>query len=327
MICRALWLVLFCLCLVPEATALWVDKTFTVMGTVARVRLWHDDAKQAEMAVEAVEREMHRIDAALSPFRPDSELSRVNAHAAKTPIPVSDELFRLLLQANAVSRKTNGAFDVTFSSVGFLYDFRRKKAPDAKTIAQRRPLINYRAIILNPAKQTVAFTHTGMRIDLGGIAKGYAVDRCIQLLRQYGVREALVSAGGDSYALGDNFGKLWRIGIQHPRQQDAVIRVLPVKDTAVSTSGDYERFFIDEHGNRIHHIINPKTGKPVQGIESVTILAPNTTLSDALSTSVFVLGVQKGLTLVESMPNVSAVIVDSQGNVHYSSDLVSKSVP
>jgi thiamine biosynthesis lipoprotein len=278
----------------------------------------------AEAAVRAVEREMRRIDETLSPYKSGSELSRMNQRASAAPYAVSDELFRLLLQSKKISDLTGGAFDVTFSSVGYLYDYRKGIKPDAATLEQHRPLVNYHALLLDPAKQTVRYAKQGVRVDLGGIAKGYAVDRCIAILRQMGVQHALVTAGGDSYALGDNFGKLWRVGIKHPRQKDKLVTVLPVKDLAVSTSGDYERFFMDDKGERIHHILNPKTGRPVHGVQSVTILATNSTLADALSTSVFVLGVQRGMQLVESLPGVSVIVVDDQGQVHYSSDLASR---
>jgi len=162
---------------------------------------------------------------------------------------------------------------------------------------------------------------SGMRIDLGGIAKGYAVDQSIVLLKGLGIKHAMVSAGGDSRLLGDKHGRDWLVGIRHPRKEQVAAIKLPLADIAVSTSGDYERFFISD-GIRHHHIINPKTGDSARELMSVTIIGPKGVMTDALSTTVFVLGVSKGLSLIESLPDYSAIIIDAQFKTHYSSDLM-----
>ncbi len=313
---------------IPVAVADWHRHEFDVMGTRASVELWHEQPERARQAMQAVEAEMRRIDAAMSPWKPDSELSRVNRSAAQVAVPVSVELFTLIATANKFSELTQGAFDITFSSVGYLYDYRAGKRPDVTQIERRLPAVNFRLIeLIRDPQPAIRFQREGMRIDLGGIAKGHAVDRCIELLRGMGITHAYVNAGGDTRVLGDRRGRLWFVAVRHPRDASRQLVTLPISDIALSTSGDYERFFDDEQGVRHHHIINPQTGDSARKSRSVTILAPDSTTADALSTSVFILGAEAGLSLLKSMPDVSAVIVDQDGKVHYTDDLVPRSVP
>ena len=269
---------------------------------------------------------MRRIDQAFSPWIETSELYRVNQHAAKAPQPISAEMLYLLERALFYGHLTQGAFDITFASVGYLYDYRAKQQPTEKQAQALLPAVNFQRIKLNPKAATIAFDHPDVRIDLGGIAKGYAVDRAIAILRNFEVEHATVSAGGDSRVLGDRRGRPWMIGIKKPRslpgdEEPAI--VLPLQDAAVSTSGDYERYFIDpDTGERIHHIINPRTGHSAHGLVSVTVIGRDGIDTDALSTSVFVLGVEKGLALINDLPGFDCVIIDSAGTVHYSQDLI-----
>lgn len=303
------------------ARADWHAREEAIMGTAVRVELWHDDPQAAQAAMAAVMDEMKRIDAAMSPFKPDSELSRINREAADRPVPISREMFGLISRSLEFSRLSDGAFDITFSSVGYLYDYRAHRKPSDKEIARALPGIDYRHLQLDTAAQTIHFARPGVRIDLGGIAKGYAVDNCIALLKARGVTNAIVTAGGDSRLLGDRRGRPWTIGIRDPRQRGDVVAMLPLEDVAISTSGDYERFF-EEGGVRHHHIINPRTGKAAAtGIRSVTIIAEDGLTTEGLTKSVFILGVEKGLRLIESLKGVDAVIVDNAGRVHYSSGL------
>lgn len=299
--------------------AAWVDHKFPVMGTEVQIRFYLEDNNKAFQAKQAVIDEMHRINQSMSPYIETSELSKVNRNSAIKPVKVSKELFKLLKKSKEISNLTNGAFDITFRSVGYLYDYREKRKPTQNELKEKLQAVNYQSLILNENKMTVSFNHQDVKIDLGGIAKGHAVDNSIRILKSYGVKEASVTAGGDTFVLGDNNGKMWNVGIRHPRAESKLVSILPLADTAVSTSGDYERFFI-ENGERIHHILNPKTGQSVNEVQSVTILTDNSTYADALSTSVFVLGVKKGLILVEKLQNVSAIIVDNQGKMFYSSD-------
>ena len=298
------------------------------MGTAIRVELWHDDAAAGSAAIAAVFDEMRRIDALWSPYKPDSELSRVNRDAAQQAVEVSAELIELLAQARAMSERTQGAFDITYASVGYLYDYRHQQRPDDTTVANLLPAIDYRHVIADPERRTVRFTQAGVRIDLGGIAKGYAVDRCSELLRARGIVHATVSAGGDSRMIGSRNvdataqtqARPWMVGVRDPRRDGEFAAVIPLLDSAVSTSGDYERYF-DADGKRFHHIIDPDTGRSANGVRSATIIGPDATTTDALSTSVFVLGVQKGMALIDGMQGFEAIVVDAEGRLLYSRGL------
>ena len=278
--------------------------------------------------------EFNRVDKRMSRYREDSELSEVNRIAASKSILVSSELLTVLEKAQQVSRVSGGAFDMTFSSVGYLYDLRASVQPDQKAIRESLPAINYQNVLLDPTARTVGFKEKGVLIDLGGIAKGYAVDQGIAILKQAGIKHARLSAGGDMYLLGDKRGKPWVVGIKDPRPAENDTRntkedtasefvvALPLADVALSTSGDYERFFIDGAGQRIHHILSPKTGKPAKGIQSVSVIGPDTTTTDGLSTAIFVLGVKEGLALIERLAGIDVIIIDDQHRFHYSTGLM-----
>ena len=298
----------------------WQRREADVMGTRITVELFHTDPLIAEQGIEAVMQEMRRIDAEMSPYLESSELAQINREAYRQPVKTSDELFGLIDRSIGFSELTQGAFDITFASVGFLYDYRRGKRPDQAQLETAAALINYENLVMNAEAHTIRFTRPGVRIDLGGIAKGYAVDRCIQLLQTQGIRNALVTAGGDSRMIGDRWGRPWTIGIRDPRRKDAVVALLPLEDVAVSTSGDYERYF-DDQGVRYHHIIDPHTGDSARELQSVTIIGPDATTTDALSTSVFVLGRERGMQLVNELADIDAILVDSKGRLHYSEGL------
>lgn len=293
------------------------------MGTRITVQLWHPGKAQGEAAVEAVMDEFRRLDRKLSPYVESSELSLANRKASLEPLPVSQEFYRLIETSLEYSELTDGAFDITFASIGHRYDYRKGIRPTDSLIDRSLPLIDYRNIRLNRDKGTVFFENRGMRIDLGGIAKGYAVDRGIQLLQQRGIAHALISAGGDSRLLGDHRGRPWHIGVQAPRDKKRMAAMLPLADSAISTSGDYERFF-ERDGVRYHHIISPETGRSADTLQSVTIIGPNATRTDALSTSVFVLGVEKGMDLINRFEDVDAVIIDRDGELITSQGLAER---
>lgn len=320
------WLIVIALFSLSELSrAEWFSDEQAIMGTSVSVTLWHDDPKVGEKLVGDVMEEMRRIDAALSPYKETSELSKINREAAKAAQPISKELFSLIDKSLSFSRLSEGAFDITFASVGRYYDYRTKARPAEKQRESLLPAINYHHLQLNKAEQSVYFSHPEVYIDLGGIAKGYAVDRASWILIQAGIEHAAISAGGDSRVLGDRRGRPWMIGIKNPRQNkgdDETLIRMPLSDVAVSTSGDYERFFIEDSGERVHHILNPKTGKSANGVVSVTILGNRGVDTDPLSTTVFVLGVEKGLALVNSLPNLDCVIIDRFGKAHYSDGLI-----
>lgn len=304
----------------PAASAEWVGEAIDLMGTRVSVELWHDDPAAGRDLVNLVLDEFRRIDAAMSTYRPESEISRVNASAALHPVPVGTELLDLVARSLELSDASGGAFDITYESVGYLYDFRARRRPSDDEIESRLAAVDWRHVILDPSASTIAFRSEGVRINLGGIAKGYAVERGAEILREQGVRHAVVNAGGDTRVLGDRRGQPWIVGIRHPRLDDEIVTRLPLVDEAISTSGDYERFF-DEDGHRYHHIINPATGRPTEGILSVTVIGPDTTMTDGLATTLFVQGAAAGLTLLERFPGYEAVIVDADGRLFYSAGL------
>ncbi len=302
------------------AQAQWLGDEQAIMGTSIRVELWQEDRAAGEAAIAAVMAEMRRIDRSMSPYIATSELSRINAEAASHPVVISQEMFDLIARSLALSTRTGGAYDITISSVGYLYDYRRHIKPSEADIQRALPGVNYRHITLDRDALTIRFARPGVRIDLGGIAKGHAVDACIALLQQRGIAHALVTAGGDSRIIGDRRGRPWMIGVRDPLHKDAMVAMLPLSESAVSTSGDYERYF-EADGVRYHHILNPKTGHSASEVHSATIIADDATTTDGLSTSVFVLGPEQGMALVESLPGVEAVIVDKKGRLLYSRGL------
>ena len=301
------------------APAGWIQRDDVAMGTAIHVELWADDARASEAAVQAVFDEMHRIDRAWSPHQPASELSRINRDAARRAVPLSEEGFALIERALAFSALTDGAFDISYAAVGRLYNYREGRRPDPATLATARALVGWRGLELDRRARTLRFAREGMCIDLGGFAKGHAVDKAAALLQRRGVRHAFVAAGGDSRVIGDRRGRPWGLAIRDPRGAGHVA-VLPLEDTAVSTSGDYERCFIDA-GERVHHLIDPATGASAAAARSVTVLGPDGLSCEALSKALFVRGPGAGLALLARVPGVDAVIVDAEGALHVSPGL------
>jgi FAD:protein FMN transferase len=304
-----------------DSKADWFKTQQDIMGTGVVVEIWHNDAGMAEQCSKKVFAEMRRIDELMSPYKVDSELAKINQYASEKAVTISDELFELIELSLVFSEKSAGAFDITFASVGSLYNYRQRQKPSDKVISTQLKLIDYRNIKLNKEDKSIQFTQPGVRIDLGGIAKGYAVDNGITIIKKCGIKNGMVSAGGDSRILGDRQGRSWMMGVRHPRKKNDVVVRLPLSNTAISTSGDYERFFIEE-GKRYHHIIKPDTGKSVKETWSATVMADKAVLTDALSTTLFVLGAKEGLKLIDEYKNVDAIIIDSKGKMFYSSGLV-----
>lgn len=312
----------FALCLVVSgacaATPQWHTDTQPIMGTRVHVEVSSDNAQRADEIIAEVIEEMHRVDRTFSPYKEESELSRVNREAGAGWVEISDEMADLLLTSARISELTGGAFDITYASVGRYYDYRKSQAPDDDVVASAIHAIDYRHVEIDGNR--VRFRHPEVYIDLGGIAKGHAVDRGIAILEQHGIEHGSVSAGGDSRIIGDRHGQPWTVGVQHPRDPERMAVLLPLIDTAVSTSGDYERYF-EKDGIRYHHILDPQTGRSADGSWSVTILGDEATFTDALSTSVFVLGPVSGMALVNRLPGVDAIIIDPDGKMTYSDEL------
>ncbi|MFT3930044.1 MAG: FAD:protein FMN transferase [Spongiibacteraceae bacterium] len=303
-----------------SAHAEWYSDKRAIMGTAVSVELWADDDKTAQAAIEAVMQEMTRIDQTMSPYIETSELALINREATQHPVKISAEMMHLLKTSVHYSEVSHGAFDITFASVGYMYDYRNHIKPTDAQIASHLNAIDYRSMQLDDKASTVYFMKPGMRIDLGGIAKGYAVDQGADILLARGIKNAIVTAGGDSRILGDRRGRPWMVGIKNPREENKSAVALPLEDTAISTSGDYERYFMDGE-RRVHHIINPKTGKSATGIRSVSVLAPHGIDTDALTKPLFILGVQRGMEIIDKIPGVDAIVIDDQGQMFYSKNL------
>ena len=307
------------------ARAEWIRREEPIMGTRCAVELWSEDRAAGEASITAVFDEFRRVDRLMSTYKPDSELSLVNAGAAKSPVRVSRELYDLLATSIEYSKLTRGAFDVTYASVGYLYDYRAGVHPDDAAIEKALPGVNWRHLQLLPKKTAVRFKRPGMRVDLGGIGKGHAVDRGIAVLQQRGVQRAMVNAGGDTRIIGDRFGRPWIVGVRDPNSGGPddggkVALRLPLTDTAISTSGDYERYF-EEDGVRYHHILDPQTGRSARKVRSVTILADTATRTDALTKSVFIMGAEAGIAFIDTLTDVDAIAIDPAGKVFYSKGL------
>ncbi|MBU2870795.1 FAD:protein FMN transferase [Colwellia sp. E2M01] len=303
------------------------------MGTRAHLEFWLNENSsdqgfiknekinaKAQGLIKQVIAEMDRLDKSMSPYISTSELSLLNRQASNGAIITSAELFSLLKTAQRISELSDGAFDISYASIGYQYDYRQKIKPAQVAINNALPAINYRGIILDEAERSVKFANDAIKIDLGGIAKGYAIQRCIDILKASNIEFALMSAGGDTVLLGDRKGRPWLVGIKHPRAEDRNAVHIPLSDEAISTSGDYERYFIED-GTRYHHIINPKTGDSAREVVSVSIIGKDPTIVDALSTTVFVKGLVDGMTFIDSLPEYEAIIIDNNQKLHFSKGL------
>src|SRR5262245_18247358 len=288
------------------------------MGARLELSAWAADEHAALAAFDDVFREFDRLEAMMSVWKPDSEVVRLNEAAGVRAVPISAELREVLHTARQVSEWTGGKFDVTFGALSGLWKFDHDQdnhVPDMSAVRARLPLIYYRALEIADDAGTAFLRLKGMRVHLGGIGKGYAVDRGAAILRARGFHDFMIQAGGDLYVAGLKDGKPWRLGIHDPRAPGKIFATLDLSDGTFSTSGDYERFFLKD-GRRYHHIIDPDTGEPAQsGCRSVTIVTDRAVIADGLSTGVFLLGPDKGLGLVERLPNVEAVIVTSSNEV------------
>src|SRR5581483_6489107 len=290
------------------------------MGTRIYVELWDTDANHGEASIDAVMAEMRRIDNLMSHYKPESELSQINQHAADYPVQVDKELFDLIKLSTHYSEITEGAFDITYASVGYLYNYPDHVRPTEAQIKAALPAVNWRNMKFDDARHTVFFEHKGMRIDLGGIGKGYAVDRGIEILQKRGIQHAVVTAGGDTRIIGDHMGRDWLVAIRHPDDPNKVVTRIPLSNAAMSTSGDYERYF-DENGVRYHHIIDPHTGHSARKVRSATIIGPTATQTDGMSKTAFVLGPEKALEIINRMPEYDAVFVGPDGKMYWSNGL------
>jgi thiamine biosynthesis lipoprotein len=297
------------------------------MGSTLTLTAWTGDEPAAKRAFDEVFAEFTRLETLMSTWIAESDVSRVNREAGVRPVAVSADVRDVLNTARQMSEWTNGKFDVTFGALSGLWKFDHDQdgvIPDMREVRRRLPLIDYRAIQIDDAAGTVFLARKGMSMHLGGIGKGYAVDRAAAILRLRGVRDFMVQSGGDIYVGGMKDRRPWRLGIQDPRGTTGrSFAELDLSDGTFSTSGDYERTFV-KNGRRYHHILDPATGEPARGTRSVTIVSNRAVLADGLSTGVFILGPAAGMALIERLPDIEGVIVSEKNEVLISSGLKNK---
>lgn len=297
-----------------------------LMDTLVAITVVSDSKDNAEKAIDAAFSEIEYLEKLSNHYSPDSEITRINRNAGISEVKVSHDILKLLEKALYVSENTEGAFDVTMGPVIALYDFHKKIIPDDGMIKKNLLLVNYRDIIINRDRSTVLLKRKGMLIDLGGIAKGYAADKAAETLKKQGVRSGLVAVAGDIKAFGlKPDGKPWKIGIRNPDsgdKEDDIMATIELEDMAISTSGDYERFFLSG-GKRYHHLLNPKTGLSSQECRSVSIITKEGAYTDAFATGIFILGPGQGVKVLDKL-GFEGMIIDSQGKSHLTQGLRKK---
>lgn len=290
----------------------------TLMGTVVEVTVVERSEDRARRAIREALAEIRRVDDLVSTFKSDSVVSHLNREGRAT-LPSAPDLLWLLRQAEDVSAASGGAFDVTIRPLVELWGFggERSRRPAQEELAAAIAKVGYNDLVFDGGTHSVGFRHGGRGVDLGGIAAGWAADLALARLQSLGVRSAIVDAGGELRVMGEKPGGVpWRIGVQHPRRSGTLLLSFDLGDTAIATSGDYERFFTEE-GVRYHHVLDPATGMSARGCQSVTVLAPTAVEADACSTAAFVLGPERGLAFLRSRPGVRGVIVDARGQLHW----------
>lgn len=293
------------------------------MGSSLRVAIWATDVTRATAAADHVSQEFDRLEALLSVWRPGSDVTRMNDAAGVRPVIVSQDTIDVLEHALDAGVRTGGKFDVTFGALAGIWKFDHDQdnvVPGRAAIEQRLRLVDYTAIEVQRGNRTAFITRPGVRVHLGGIGKGYAIDRAVALVREAGFRDFLIQAGGDMFASGTNNGPPWKLGVADPRGSHDAFAAVEVRDGTFSTSGDYERFFIKD-GVRYHHLLDPDRGEPARGSRSVTIVAARAVVADALSTGVFIMGPEAGMRLIEELPDVEGIIVTAKNEVLISSGL------
>ena len=299
------------------------QRSFTKMGSDFELTIVADNPKSAEQLLAEGTAEIDRIERLISSWDPASETSEVNRMAGIAPVIVSKELFNLVQRSIALSRLTDGAFDISYASVDPIWTFNGQKVtpPNPEKIKASVTKIGFQKVQINPKENSIYLPEKGMKLGFGAIGKGYAADKVKQLLQTKGVKGGIVNASGDLSAWGTQpDGTSWQVGLVNPKNKNKVFAWFPIQDKAVVTSGDYERFLIME-GKRYGHIINPRTGYPSQGVISCTVFAPKAELADALATALFVLGVENGLYFVNQLPEVEAIMIDEEGKLHSSNNI------
>jgi len=304
----------------PAAT---VTERNTKMGSRFEITVVHATQKGAHEAIDAGWAEIDRVETIISSWREDSETSAINNRAGSAPVKVSQELFNLIRRSLRVSQLTNGAFDITFDTVGRHWNFKDQEAPlpDSATIERALLDTGHHHVVLDADARTVYLDRPNTRIGFGAIGKGFAANLTVIALRKNGVTGGIVNAGGDLVIFGQQEDDTpWRTGIADPLNRETVFAYLDLTDQAVVTSGDYESY-IEIDGKRFSHILDPRTGYPVEELRSVTIVCPDGELADALATGISVMGISKGLALLNRLEGIEGMLVDKDGRLHFSKNL------
>ena len=309
-------LLILSLSIAPPCLAL-LRETHSLLGTIVEITILSPDESRAQQGMDEAFGEIHRIEALMSYYRSESEVSRINNSPAGQKVQVSPEVFHLLQHAQIISQLTGGAFDITFAPLWQLWGrcAREGRLPSPEEMREAKALVDFRKVKLCELSSEVELGVPGMRVNIGGIDKGYALDRAGGVLKNAGLDNFLVNIGGDILAMGEGReGKGWRIGIQHPRRVRKLTGLLWIKNGCVLTSGDYERYFEIE-GKRFHHILDARTGYPADGCSQVTVVAPYLGRNYLPSIALFLLGPEAGLHLMENYPEMAAVIITPEGKV------------
>jgi thiamine biosynthesis lipoprotein len=293
------------------------------MGSRFDITVVADDQSQADLYIDLAVAEISRIEKLISSWDQSSQTSEVNRNAGVQPVVVDQELYQLIQRAIKISELSDGAFDISYASIDRIWKFDGSvtTAPSQEVIAQSVKNIGYKNILLNPVKGTVFLKNEGMKIGFGAIGKGYAADMAKALLINQGVDAGIINASGDMNTWGTKpDGSPWLVAITNPFDKTKPYASLPIKQGAVVTSGNYEKFIMI--GDiRYAHIIDPRTGWPTQGILSATVFAPKAELADALATAIFVMGIDAGLDRINQLPQIECIIVDLNGGLHTSSQI------
>jgi thiamine biosynthesis lipoprotein len=299
-------------------------RVLRLMGNRFEISVIADDAIFAETAINAAVKEIQRLENLLTTFKEDSDTNRINALAGISPVKVEREVLQLIQRCQKLSHITQGSFDITYGPVDkslWNFDKDMTSLPDAATAKRSVRLINYKNIIIDEDNSTIFLRETGMRIGFGGIGKGYAAEKAKTVLQNLGINSGIVNAAGDLSAWGfQPNGDPWTIGIADPDFSRHPFSSLNITNMAIATSGNYEKYVVID-GKKYSHTIDPKTGLPVSGIKSVTIIAPNAELADALATPVMVMGINPGLHLIDQLPGINCIIIDDNNKLVTSSGI------
>ena len=305
-------------------TSMLHKQVLRLMGNRFEISVMANDEGYANSCIEAAVEEIQRIENLLSTFKENSDTNRINELAGIRPVKVEWEVLQLIQRCLKISDITQGSFDITYGSIDkrlWNFDMDMKSLPDAATAKRSVRLINYKNVIVDEKECTVFLKEKGMRIGFGGIGKGYAAEKAKHILQQKGIQSGIVNAAGDLTAWGFQAnGEPWTIGIADPDAGNHHFSSLNITNMAVATSGNYEKYVVID-GKKYSHTIDPKTGLPVSGIKSVTIIAPHAELADALATPVMVMGIKAGIHLVNQLPGISSVIIDDNNKLYASSNI------